>query len=389
MKDIKSEYIQQLRSSFPGLDQQALENLVAENLISPFAVELPRSVLLQAQKIVSLLFSLREKKSYLDHYQSLIEEKGLRDPGNKSIMMSYDFHVDENQNLKLIEINTNAAFLVLGHQMYAMKGHPLPVSDFSLSEIGDSIRTEMQLQGKQVPANFKVAITDEAPSEQRLFVEFLVYNELFKSFGWDSRIQDYRELFQDFHPDFIYNRYTDFFLNEPSSKTLREKFLNREVCLSPNPFEYLLLADKQRLIDWGVPGFLESQGLEGNDLELIRQAVPLSYDICPAMSEKIWSERKKLFFKPKNAFGSKQSYKGASVSRKTFEGIINSDMIAQEYVPAPEVTFETPVGPQNFKYDLRCYAYQGRLQLVLARIYQGQVTNLRTPFGGFATTLFK
>lgn len=389
MKDIKSEYIRQLRTSFPGLEKQPLEDLVAENLISPFAIELPKSVLEQAQKIISLLFSLREKPSYLNHYKELIAEKGLKDPGNKSIMMSYDFHVDENQNLKLIEINTNAAFLVLGHQMYQMKGHPLPVSDFSLAEIGDSIRTELRLQGKNIADTLKIAITDEAPSEQRLFVEFLVYNELFKSWGWDSHIQDYRELFQDFHPEFIYNRYTDFFLTEPGSQTLREKFLNREVCLSPNPFEYLLLADKQRLIDWGVPGFLESQGLAGEDLQLIRQTVPLSYEICPAMADKIWTERKKLFFKPKNAFGSKQSYKGASVSKKTFEEIMNADMIAQEYVPAPEVNLTTPDGEQKFKYDLRCYAYQGRLQLVLARIYQGQVTNLRTPYGGFATTLFK
>jgi len=37
-----------------------------------------------------------------------------------------------------------------------------------------------------------------------------------------------------------------------------------------------------------------------------------------------------------------------------------------------------------FKYDVRCYVYEGRVQLVIARLYQGQTTNFRTPGGGFA-----
>lgn len=389
MQDLKSDFIQHLKKSFPGLAQHPLESLVADNLISPFTLELKSSVLAQAQKAVSLLFSMREKETYLNHYKDLLAEKGLKDPGNKSIMMSYDFHVDENNNLKLIEVNTNAAFLILGQQMYEMKGHALPIEDFKLDEIKASIVTEMQLQGKSVDSALKVSIIDEKPAEQRLFIEFLVYNELFKSWGWNSQIEDYRDLFKDFQPDFIYNRYTDFFLTDDSSQSLRTKFLNRDVCLSPNPFEYILLADKQRLIDWVQPGFLESQGFIGDDLALLKEVLPMSFDLKPENAEQIWAQRKSLFFKPKNAFGSKQSYKGGSISRKTYEDILKADMIAQQLVPPSEKTFTTPEGPQNFKYDLRCYAYQGRLQLIVARIYQGQVTNLRTPYGGFATVLFQ
>lgn len=384
----KSDFIHQLRTQFPELARKPLEALVNENLISPFTVKLPSSVLKQAQRTISLLFSLREKQSYKDHYSKLIAEKDLQDPGNKSIMMSYDFHVDENQNLKLIEINTNAAFLILGHQLYKMKSQPLPISDFSLQEIAENILSELRLQHKEPSSNLKISIIDEKPEEQRLFIEFLVYNEFFKSLGWDSRIQDYKDLFQDFKPDFIYNRYTDFFLTEPTSTTLRKKFLDREICLSPNPYEYLLLADKQRLIDWVQPGFLESHGVAGDDLALLKTVLPQAYDLCETSAEEIWSLRKKLFFKPKNAFGSKQSFRGSSISRKAFEELLKDSTIAQEFVPAPEQTFETPEGPQNFKFDLRCYAYQGRLQLIVARLYQGQVTNLRTPYGGFGTIQF-
>ena len=45
---------------------------------------------------------------------------------------------------------------------------------------------------------------------------------------------------------------------------------------------------------------------------------------------------------------------------------------------------ETPV---DLKVDLRNYVYRGQVQLLAARLYQGQTTNFRTPGGGFATVL--
>jgi hypothetical protein len=36
------------------------------------------------------------------------------------------------------------------------------------------------------------------------------------------------------------------------------------------------------------------------------------------------------------------------------------------------------------KADLRAYVYQAHVQLLAARLYQGQTTNFRTPGGGFA-----
>ena len=40
--------------------------------------------------------------------------------------------------------------------------------------------------------------------------------------------------------------------------------------------------------------------------------------------------------------------------------------------------------PENLKFDIRCYAYQGTVQWTAARLYRGQTTNFRTPEGGFA-----
>ena len=88
------------------------------------------------------------------------------------------------------------------------------------------------------------------------------------------------------------------------------------------------------------------------------------------------------------AFGAKQSYRGSSITRKNFDPMIDRGFIAQEFIPAPEKTFETPEGPKKFKYDLRFYAYQDRVQSAVARLYQGQVTNLQTKDGGFACIRF-
>jgi hypothetical protein len=38
--------------------------------------------------------------------------------------------------------------------------------------------------------------------------------------------------------------------------------------------------------------------------------------------------------------------------------------------------------------DLRNYVYDGEVQLVAARLYQGQTTNFRTPGGGFAPVFY-
>lgn len=382
----KTDFVQQLESSFPGLKQEPLDSLVSENLISPFTIHLPKSILAKAREGIAALFRLRESSSYQESYHQELADLGLRDPGNKSICMSYDFHVNAENRLKLIEVNTNASFLALGHEMYKSKKIALPISDFSFDEMRRDIELEVKLNGRAgVPQH--IAIIDEEPEKQRLYVEFLVYRELFASWGWKPEVLDYRKI-DTSKFDFIYNRYTDFFLNAPESAALKKALLDRQTCFSPNPYEYLLLADKQRMIDWSMPGALEKWGVSADDQQIIRDVVPHSVSLDLANKDEIWHHRKNYFFKPKRAYGSKQSYKGASVSRKIFEEIAGHEFIAQELVPPLEQKFPTPEGEQSFKFDLRCYAYQGRLQLIVARIYQGQVTNLRTPLGGFACVEF-
>lgn len=384
---MKQKYISHLLKVHPTLSEKELDELISPQLLSPFEVRLPKSLLNEAQDFVEATFKLRESKEYQNILTPELNERGIKDPGNKSICMSYDFHVDSNGHLKLIEINTNAAFQALGYEMYKMRGLPLPVADFSMQEFKQSIVTEMKLQGKSVNSDFQIAIVDEEPDKQRLFAEFLVFHSYFQQWGWKAHVADFKSVPK---VDFIYNRFTDFYLAQPESTDLRERFLTRSACLSPNPFEYNMLADKQRMIDWTNEDFWQklSPALQELKPKMLLN-LPLTKDLCPAKSEEIWAERKKFFFKPKRAFGAKQSYRGGTVSRRNYDELINQDMIAQEYIPAPELKFQTPDGEQSFKYDLRFYVYQSRVQMVLARLYQGQVTNLKTTYGGFAPVIFE
>lgn len=382
---MKQQYIEHLRLENPEFSIENLSAAISENLLSPFEIHLPMGVLEQAQQFVRASFSLRESTEYQQFLAPEIARRGLKDPFNKSILMSYDFHLDLSGTLKLIEINTNAGFLAMGYEMYRSRKIPLPIPDFKMEEIRENILSELHFQKKSISAP-RVVIIDQEPLGQKLYFEFLLFQSYFRKWGWHSEIKDFREPLEDF--DFIYNRHTDFYLDEPGSRALRENFLSRKVCVSPNPFEYLCLADKQRMIDWSGDEFWSKMGSQANLKKIIQQNLPVTRDVTAETAEEIWSLRKGLFLKPKRAFGSKQSYKGASISRRAFEDLLVQDFVAQEYVSAPEKKLMTPSGEQSFKYDLRFYAYQNRVQMAIARIYQGQVTNTRTPLGGFAPVRF-
>jgi hypothetical protein len=270
----KIDFIQQLKKDFQGLQSQPLDTIVSENLISPFTIRLPKSVLELTRQSIEVLFKLRENKGYQESYKTQLNALELKDPGNKSICMSYDFHVTGNNQLKLIEVNTNSSFLALGYEMYKSHQLPLPVKDFSFEEMRKDIETEIRLHGKITKSSLSLAIIDEEPEKQRLYIEFLVYQELFKQWGWDAKIIDFRKL-DLATTDFIYNRYTDFYLNNPQSAALKKSFLNKQCCFSPNPFEYFLLADKQRMIDWSQSENLKKWNVSAEDQALIQSVVPV------------------------------------------------------------------------------------------------------------------
>lgn len=359
MPDLKQSFISKLSSQFPQLTAQTLTSLISDQLLSPFQVPISKKNVDQVTQFARELFQLRENPEYQKSIREELVTKNLVPAKNHAICNSYDFHVDANGDLKLIEVNTNAAFMTMGEFMY--QAHGLKVS----SSLKEDILNELRECGIKTDKP-RIAIVDEKPEEQRLYVEFLVVCELIRSWGWTCEILDVSQITADAPFDLIYNRSTDFFLQSADCAGLRELYNSGRACVSPHPFEYALIADKERMIDWKFP------------------VVPQSTEVTTGNAEELWAKRKTLFFKPLRSFGAKQSYRGSSVSRRVFDEIVGQGFLAQEFVPAPELEITTPEGPIKFKYDLRFYVYRDQVSFGVARLYQGQTTNLRTPYGGFA-----
>jgi hypothetical protein len=72
------------------------------------------------------------------------------------------------------------------------------------------------------------------------------------------------------------------------------------------------------------------------------------------------------------------------MTRRVFAEVTRGEYVAQEFTPAGERVRATSTGSESLKVDIRCYAYEGEIQLMAARLYQGQTTNFRTSGGGFA-----
>jgi len=73
------------------------------------------------------------------------------------------------------------------------------------------------------------------------------------------------------------------------------------------------------------------------------------------------------------------------VTKRVFAEIMQGDYVAQKMAqPGERAVCVQGAEPVMLKYDVRCYVYDGKIQLVAARLYRGQTTNFRTPGGGFA-----
>jgi hypothetical protein len=369
--NLKASFVDYLIQKYPQFNQELLAPLISENLLSPFQISLSGEMIESIRTEIKKYWKLRTWGS--QNLNSQFEKYGLRKPNNYGVCMSYDFHISIENKLELIEINTNASFLALGLELYQFLGLKEEASDFTEQKIINMFLKENKLNEQK---DLKLVIADESPEKQRLYVEFLIYQSLLKKNNLICEIADLTEIEKIKNSTLVYNRYTDFYLQEEKSLIFKNLFNEMKIQLSPNPYEYFLLADKERFIDWS----------RQTEVEKPSSLLP-TYDLGKTDKEKVWSERKSLFFKPKNAFGSKQAYKGTSISRKVFEEVTNSNFIAQRISQAPEIEVDFKDQKLKLKYDLRCYAYQDELQLIIARLYQGQTTNLRTEGGGFACVI--
>ena len=89
-------------------------------------------------------------------------------------------------------------------------------------------------------------------------------------------------------------------------------------------------------------------------------------------------------FKPWAGFGSRAAYRGDKLTQRIWQEIVQGQYVAQQLIPPSERGILVDDQETRLKMDIRAYVYAGSIQLLAARLYQGQTTNFRTPGGGFA-----
>lgn len=316
------------------------------------------------------------------------------------VFFGYDFHLNSD-GAHLIEINSNAGggflnALLLDSQRET--GWPgVAVAQKNLEQVFlEMFRNEWQL-ARGDAALHSVAIVDEQPEAQYLYPEFLLAQRMFERAGVAAYIADSAVLHSRGDGlglylgssgdgqkiDLVYNRLTDFSLRQHPA--LRQVYLDDSAVLTPDPAHYARYADKRNLERLTDAEALHALGANEADIATLQAGVPQTRQVQAADHEQWWQERKQWFFKPATGYGSKGSYSGAKLTRRVFGEIMQGGYVAQRMAaPGERMVCVEGAEPQPLKYDVRCYVYDGQVQLVAARLYQGQTTNFRTPGGGFA-----
>ncbi len=354
-----------IKERYPGIaaTDEELKNIC--KICTPHKINLSKTVLEHAQKFVSLVFGLRCSEVFK-------KEFNLFDPGNFSVLMAYDFHLTEDGELRLIEINTNGASSLLVDVLHHVHG-TVGVSEYFQNSLKKSFVSEF---GK---TSGKVSIVDENYRKQNSYVEFLMFQKLFENWGYQAEVIGPEEFKSS---NFIYNRLTDFYFNQGYSQEIKKAYESKETVVTPNPNEYNLLANKIRLKELCSEEVLtQKYGMNSFEASFVASRIPEVKSFSDFKdAEELWAQRKKYFLKPVESFGAKGAFKGENISRKLLNELFSKNYIAQELVRPPMF--------QDFKWDLRFYVYKDEIQLAAARIYKGQTTNFQEQGSGLATVSF-
>jgi hypothetical protein len=316
------------------------------------------------------------------------------EPRAKGVFFGYDFHLN-TEGAHLIEINTNAGGALFNAlQLHSQRDVVAPGKPAAMDNLEqvfiDMFCNEWRLERGDAPLQ-TIAIVDEQPLEQYFYPEFVLMQQLFERAGIAALIADPAELealtdglyLRERRVDLIYNRLTDFPLQQYSA--ISTAYQSNQVVLTPHPNAYALYADKRNLALLTDPDSLRAMGMGETTIATLLMGIPHTR-LVDAQEHEHWrQQRKHWFFKPATGYGGKGTYRGANITNRVFADIIQGGYIAQRMAPPGErmVCLEGAEAV-SFKSDVRCYVYDGQVQLIAARLYQGQTTNFRTAGGGFA-----
>lgn len=396
---------QALRSALESeIGQPGLLELIRERcpyLFAALPVFVSADHLTRMGDLIQSIESVIALPAYREQVLATAPAIARHDPGGaRGAFFGYDFHVADD-SFGLIEINTNAGGAMLNAVLARAQRAccaamdslvPSPALASTLeANIVAMFRHEWLRSGQQQPLR-TIAIVDEEPAQQYLYPEFLLFQQLFERHGLQAviadptelRLRDNRLWHGDLAIDLVYNRLTDFYLTSSSCDTLREAYLSNATVLTPHPQAHALYADKRNLALLSNADSLQALGVPQNTQAILLAGIPRTEIVTAENAERLWSERRTRFFKPFAGFGSRAAYRGGKLTKRVWQDILAGEYVAQALVLPGERVISADPPAQSLKFDLRDYVYDGEVQWVAARLYQGQTTNFRTPGGGFA-----
>lgn len=367
------------------------------NLFSDTAVFVAQAHLDFMADLVRVVERIVSLPAWQDRVLTYAPQIARHVPSAAGVFLGYDFHLDA-AGPRLIEINTNAGGGLLNARLLEAQ---VACCSRTRGGVSDRLDVENEFLGMfrnewmlscDGAALRRVAIVDDAPETQFLYPEFELFRQLFESHGIAAMVVPPQSLhFDGKHlrhdgqiVDLVYNRLTDFALEAAGNAALREAYLADAVVLTPHPRAHALYADKRNLAVLTDDAWLQAAGVSEADRRMLKAGVPHTEEVTPENAGAFWATRKQWFFKPEAGFGSKATYRGDKVTKRVFEEIARGGFIAQAVVPPSERSLRVDGVEHRLKLDLRNFVYRDRVQLVSARLYQGQTTNFRTRGGGFA-----
>jgi hypothetical protein len=369
---------------------KVLSGSTLHQFFSNVAVFVPDSDLNQMLAIVQAIEATAALPEYQRKVLSWAPESAHYNPGQAGAFMGFDFHLGKD-GPRLIEINTNAggAFLnsILARAQSKCCGgsvHASWAENFDDAVMAQFISEWRAQRGSGQPE--RIAIIDDAPTEQHLYPEFILAQKLLSKNGIDTVILssfDVRyesgSLYCDNQRiDMVYNRLVDFGLEAPEHAALRSAWLEGNAVITPNPHTHAMFADKRNLAVMSDQQNLIDWDLSPEHAELLQNGIPHTVRVTARKAESLWQQRRQWFFKPVAGHGSKGVYRGSKLTKSTFARILESEYVAQAFVAPSERMVVVDAERKMLKVDVRLYTYGGSLLLAAARLYQGQTTNLRT-----------
>lgn len=382
-----------------GLPDQLLD--VHRHLFADTPVFLWQGHIDRMAELIRAVNTVANNVAYREAVLAAAPASARQDYASHGVFFGYDFHLGED-GPQLIEINTNAGGVLLNLYLAAAQqacctevislfgGHVnVPNAE---NELINMFKEEWRLQRRSQPLR-TIAIVDTEPEKQYLYPEFLLFQSLFERHGIEAVIADPKDFTIRERAlwvgkrkiDLVYNRLTDFYFQMPESAGLLEAYKEGIAVFTPSPNSYALYADKRNLPILSDPDRLKAFGVDDQTIEALRRSMPATVIVTRENADQLWEDRKELFFKPATGYGSRGAYRGAKLTRKVWERIVNSEYVAQAVVPPSERQLLINNQKQSLKLDIRCVTYDAEIQQLSARLYQGQTTNLRTEGGGLAT----